>query len=233
MKSLVFDAGPVISLTMNNLLWLLGPLRERFGGDFLISEAVRAELVDRPLGIKRFEFEALQVQEEIDCGALKVVSGRDVDNLTDELLALSNSIFAAKENNVSVVHRGEMSTLAIALLNQSAASVIDERTTRELVEKPQHIAKHMQSHLHTKVSIDYSALAKLRQKIGGLKVIRSVELAAVAYEMGLLDKYIDRCRKPSPELREQLLDSVLWGVKLDGCAVSEKEIRQLKRAVRR
>ena len=54
MKSLVFDAGPIISLTMNNLLWLLDPLKVNFKGEFYIPMAVKGELVDRPLTTKKF-----------------------------------------------------------------------------------------------------------------------------------------------------------------------------------
>ncbi len=227
MRSLVFDAGPVISLTMNNLLWLLDPLKKRFGGQFLVPEPVKQELVDRPLNIKRFEFEALQVMGEIDCGVLSVVNDSEVKSRSEHLLALANSCFSARGNNICIVHSGEMSTLASALVFGSDAVAIDERTTRELVEKPEHIAKHMQDKLHTKVSIDYDSLSKLSKEIKPIKILRSVELVAVAFELGLIDRYIEKCKRPTPEMRKLLLDGVLWGVKLDGCAVSEKEIRQI------
>ena len=41
MKSIIFDAGPVISLTTNNLLWTLRELKERCNGSFYITEAVK------------------------------------------------------------------------------------------------------------------------------------------------------------------------------------------------
>ena len=49
MKSIVFDAGGIISLTINDLLWLLEPLKKRFKGDFYISKAIKKEIVDKPL----------------------------------------------------------------------------------------------------------------------------------------------------------------------------------------
>ncbi|MBI4438837.1 hypothetical protein HY640_02810 [Candidatus Woesearchaeota archaeon] len=227
MRSVVFDAGPVISLSMNNLLWLLEPLRKSFGGEFLIPEPVKEELVDRPLKIKRFEFEALQVQSEIDCGVFRVVNDTRVDALAKELYELANSCFSAKGSNISMLHFGEVYTLASVSVMGCEAAVVDERTTRELVESPEDIAKHMQAKLHTKVSIDYGRLDKLRSMVDGMRILRSVELVAVAFEMGLLDRYIDRCRNPTEEMRARLLDSVLWGVKLEGCAVSEKEIERI------
>ncbi len=227
MKSIVFDAGPVISLSMNSLLWLLAPLRKKFNGDFYISEDVRKELVERPMEIKRFEFEALQIQGEIDTNVLRVVSGEKIDAVSRELGRFANSSFIAKGTQLKIVHPGEISTLASVIALESESAVIDERTTRLLVESPERIAKHMQDKLHTKVTINYPALKELQKRIGRIKVIRSVELVAVAYEMGLLDVYINKINNPSKEVRKQLLGAVLWGVKLDGCAVSEKEIRQI------
>lgn len=43
------------------------------------------------------------------------------------------------------------------------------------------------------------------------------------YEFGLLDKFLTRI----PEARKNLLESVLWGVKLNGCAVSREEIEDI------
>ncbi|MBI2133651.1 hypothetical protein HYU11_03130 [Candidatus Woesearchaeota archaeon] len=231
MRSVVFDAGPVISLTMNNLLWLLEPLKKRFSGEFYISEPVMNELVDRPLTIKRFEFEALQVRGEIDCGIIKIAEDERIRKMAEEMLTLANSTFSAKGTGVNIVHIGEMSTLALSKIMDSEAAFIDERTTRDLIENPRRIAHHMQSKLHTKVKVNEGCLEEFSKMAKGIRVLRSVELVAVAYELGLIDKYVDRCKNPSPELKARLLDSVLWGVKLDGCAVSEKEIDQMKKLI--
>lgn len=56
-------------------------------------------------------------------------------------------------------------------------------------------------------------------------MIRSVELVTIAYELGMLDKYLPN----APDPKKTLLDSVLWGVKLNGCAVSKHEIEQILR----
>ena len=58
-----------------------------------------------------------------------------------------------------------------------------------------------------------------------MKVIRSVELVTVAYENGILDRFITKI----PDAKKNLLESVLWGVKLNGCAVSKDEIEQIIR----
>jgi len=228
MKTLVFDAGPIISLTMNNLLWLLEPLQKKFRGDFYITEAVRKEVVDKPLATRMFKLEALQIQQAISSGFLKIVDNRLIEAKSDYLFNLSNSCFSAKGHPVRIVHIGEISTIAAAINLGSSAVAIDESITRNLIEKPESIAKRMESRLHTKVSANRDNLLKLTQEISKIKVIRSVELAAIAYETGMLEKLISPGEEKSiPNLKRTLLESVLWGVKLNGCSVSEKEINQI------
>ena len=54
-----------------------------------------------------------------------------------------------------------------------------------------------------------------------VKVIRSTELVLMAYEFGLLDKYLINVS------REQLLDALLWGLKIRGCSISNEEVESL------
>ena len=59
--------------------------------------------------------------------------------------------------------------------------------------------------------------------VRNIKTIRSIELVTLAYEHGILDNYLTKI----PDARKNLLESVLWGVKLNGCAVSRDEIDQI------
>src|SRR3989338_11027993 len=95
MRALVFYSGPVISLAMNNLLWLMEPLKKRFWGEFCIPEAVKLELVDEPLQTKKFKFEALQVQELISNRVLEGVEDASTKDETLSLLGIANSCFRA------------------------------------------------------------------------------------------------------------------------------------------
>ena len=52
MRSIIFDTGPIISLTMNNLIWTLKHLKRQFKGDFLITPAVKKELIEKPFRTK-------------------------------------------------------------------------------------------------------------------------------------------------------------------------------------
>jgi len=223
-KALVFDSGPLISLTMNNLLWLIEPLNKIFKGQFYVPESVKSELIDEPLQTKRFKFEALQVEELITKGALKVFEDDAAKAETLSLLNTANSCFSAHGKNLNIVHYAEIASLVAAQHLNASALVMDERVTRELVEHPFHLPKLMAKKLHTKISINKPMLSEFKRKTKGISIIRSTELAAIAFEKGLLDRYV---LKSIPEPRKTVLESVLWGLKLDGCAINERGIKAI------
>jgi len=225
MKSLIFDSSALITMTMNNLIWILDDLKGSLDGDFCICSEVKAELVDNPLNTKRFEFEALQVMQEIRSGTIKLIDiPPAVKDLAYKLLDLANHSFRSKGVWITIMHKGEMEALATAISLNLSAFAVDERTTRLLIENPVALRDLLQSKLHTRVEINRENLRQLRYMARNVKVIRSVELVIVAYEKGLLNKFIpDNVEKP----RQMLLDGLLWGLKLRGCAISKEEISQI------
>ena len=225
MKSLIFDAGPVISLATNNLLWILEPLKKKFNGKFYITEPVRRELVDKPLETKKFKFEAIQVEKLLETGVIEIADNSFIREKTPRLLGTANEIFRAYNNYMRIVHFAEISVIAAAINLNADAIVIDEKTTRFLMENPKMIVEILRKTLHTPISINESNLKEFRNNVNNIRAIRSVELVAVAYELGILDSYITKI----PDARKNLLESVLWGVKLNGCAVSKDEIGQILR----
>ncbi len=228
MKSLVFDSGPIINLTLNNLLWTLQPLKQKFSGSFLIPEGVKYELIDEPLTSKKFKLEALMVLKELYSGTLDLVKSEKIRFLSHRLMDIANHTFKAYDSYIAIVHIGEMDVLATAKLLGSEAVVIDERTTRMLIESPELIAKHLQAKLHTHISVDYDNLRVLKKELSPLKVLRSVELITLAYEFHILDNLILPDELFSyKNLRSELLSAVLWGLRLNGCSVSDEEIQDV------
>ena len=71
--------------------------------------------------------------------------------------------------------------------------------------------------------MDTGRLEEFRTLTRHVELIRSAELVTIAYEKGLLDKFLVKV----PQARKELLESVLWGVKLNGCAISEQEINEI------
>ncbi|MFO8016734.1 MAG: hypothetical protein R6U32_06520 [Candidatus Woesearchaeota archaeon] len=222
-KSIVFDAGPVISLAMNSLLWILEPMKERFGGRFYISPVVKREIVERPLKTKRFRFEAMRVLSHIKRGVIEVADQRGIKGRTRMLMGLANKSFMAKGSWVQLVHKGEIEALAAATMIGSEAIAVDERTLRMMIEDPARLKDIMEHKLHTKIKVDRKNLERFREETEGIRVIRSTELAAMAYEMGLLDRYLPDMPRPG----RKLLESVLWGIKLKGCSITRREIETI------
>lgn len=224
-NALVFDTGPIISLTLNNLLWLLEPLKQRFGGEFYMPKSVKRELIDRPLETRKYKFEALQIMPYLHSGILRQIVHQSVENKARELLDIANRCFKAKGSWIQIVHFAEMECVAAALHLGTNIIVIDERNTRHLIEDPMRLMKRMESKLHTKISLDKNSLEKLREELRNLRVLRSAELVTIAYELGMLDTYIYKHEEQQiKEPKRALLEGVLWAIKLNGCSISQDEI---------
>jgi hypothetical protein len=82
----------------------------------------------------------------------------------------------------------------------------------------------LEERFNKKVTFDALKIKQFSQQFSNLTIIRSVELISVAYKIGLLDSYLP----DQKQSREILIDSVLWGAKYNGCAVTENEINELK-----
>ena len=228
MKSIAFDSSSIISLSMNDLLWVLKSLKDKFSGDFLISDGVREELIDYPLKTKRFKFEALMVINLLNNNYLKIYSNDEVSKKTVFIESLVNNLYKAKNEYIKIMQKGEIASLALAIILGSAAYVVDERTTRLVIEDPERLAKILRNKLHVNVSLNKNNLELLKKEVKNLKVIRSTELVIYAYELGLFKDYI-RPTKYSRDVKKDLIDGLLWGLKLRGCSISEDEIDEALR----
>ncbi len=223
MTALIIDAGPLISLTTNSLLWVVEELQRKTNARFFVVSSVKRELVDHPLATKKFKFEALQVERMIERNALSVIEEPEFKSKALQLLDLANNIFWAHKSPIRIVQIGEMESLAAAVGLGTNKVVMDERITRSLLETPDQLEELMSRRLHTKIHVDTGRLDEFRTFTRHIETIRSAELLAVAFEKGILDSFIVKVPRPEKEL----LESVLWGVKLNGCSISEDEIKEI------
>lgn len=223
MKTIIFDAGPIISIGANHILWILEELKEQFEGKFILPLGVKREIVDKALQTRRFKLEALQVQLLIDKKVFEVPRNKEITQKSREILKLANSILKGHDHPIQIIQIGEAEALAAALYFKSDTIVIDERITRVLIEKPGSLHKYMERKMHVKLKVDKNHLKKLSSMLKKLKVIRSIELVTVAFEKGMLDKYLVNI----PHAKRELLESLLWGLKTEGASVSEHEINHI------
>ncbi len=222
MNALFFDSGPIISLVMSRLAWILPLLKKQFAGAFYITPAVKHELVDRPLTIHRFEFEALEVSKMIRENILTVYTAVPKAKV-EQLSELADRSFKVNQKFMDIIQQGEVESAACAIKEQ-AALVIDERTLRLFIEDCSRMKELLELRFHKTITAETATVKLFASQVKDLSILRSVELAAVAFKLGLLNTYIPDL-KNGPGL---LLESVLWLLKYNGCAVTELEIQQLK-----
>ena len=222
-KAIIFDAGTIITLSMNGLLDVFKNLKEQFNGKFLITEDVEYEIITRPLKIKKFELGALEIKQLLDENVLELPSSVGIkDSVIQEktrwLLDIANRTFFVKEKYIHLIDRGETSCLALSELlpKKGIENVIsiDERTTRMLCEKPENLHKLLETKLHTKIRLKKENLAYFSK----FKFIRSSELVYIAYKKNLVKLK-----------NENVLDALLYAVKYKGCSISRNEIEEMKR----
>lgn len=221
-KIIFFDAGPIISLVMSRLAWILPELKKKFGGTFYITPAVQKELVERPLSVKRYEFEALQVMKFIREGILEVYSKVPLKTV-QELQNLANTSFSIAGKPMDIIQSGEMESVASALALK-AAVVMDERTLRLFIENSPELQGILEYRFSRKIDVDKNKIKQFSGQLQGITIVRSTELVGVAYILGLLDGFIP----PNKEGKNTLLDAVLWATKYNGCAITEHEIEEMK-----
>jgi len=219
---IIFDASTLISFSMAGLLPELRGLKEKSNVKFIISEAVKKEAIDTPLKIKRFQLEALKIKELLDDKVLElpIVLGLDdklIKTKTQEILDMANTTIYGADKDIHLIDLGESSALAISqILNDKKIDnviAIDERTTRSLAETPNELKKYLEGKLHSKMTVKQEKVDFFKQ----FKFIRSVELIYVAYKKGVL-------RLKGSEN----LSAVLYALKYKGCAVSGKEIQEIR-----
>ncbi len=224
-RIIFFDSGPIISLVMSRLIWILPELKKKIDGKFYITPAVKKELIERPLNTKRFEFEAMQVLKLINENVLEVYDKIPSQKIK-QLITLANNSFSINNKYIDIIQSGEMESVASALETDADAIVMDERTLRLFIENSSEMTHLLKIRFHKDINANPENIKNFTQQLSKIKIIRSVELIAIAYKMGMLDSYISKEIKNGKEI---LLDSVLWAAKTNGCAATGEEIEQIKK----
>lgn len=222
-KAIIFDSGSLISLAMSSLYEELRELKKIFPGKFLITKEVKQEIIDKPINIKRFELEAMKLNQLINEKIIEMPTTIGVDDNrisreTERILSITNNTFFDKNQPIKIIDLGEASCVALSnLLRESKTeSVIatDERTIRLLIENPEALRNILQKRIHIKISIKNENLKEFKN----FKIIRSTELMYVAHKKNLV------------KLKEKnVLDALLYALKFSGCAITDEEIDEIKK----
>lgn len=222
MKVLILDSGPIINLSLNGLLYIFEKIKSE-GLEIVITQAVKEEVIDYPLKIKRFELGALRVQQLLAQKVIKLpedigFSSEEIKKETAKVMSVINSTLKADGDYIKIVSDAESSCLAMSkmLSDRGTANMIgiDERTTRTLFEKPENLEDLMSRKLHKKIKINNDNFRSL----GNFRFIRSPEIVFVAYKKGITNL-------PG----SQALEALLYATKYKGSSISDDEIKVLKK----
>jgi len=221
MKTLVFDTSSLISLSNSCLLWTLRTLKKEFDVRFAIPPAVKIESVDNALRNYRWGLGGERIKGLISDGIIEVRNPPELRRITDEILEECNNAFSAKGRPIKIIHDGEAQAIALCNILDAETLVVDEKTTRLMVEKPENVQQNLQSKLHTEVSMDSEKCRKVRKLFPNLKVIRSTEIVAIAHEEKILSRICEKCGGKNGNIFKMCL----WSLRFGGCSISSQEIK--------
>ena len=225
-KRIVCDTGPLISLADSCLIRIIGQLAKQNNLKLIIPQSVKKEAITKPLNIKRFELSALRIKDSLEDGWVEVWSNdRQVNSLIPRIKNTANRLFKADGDFIEIMHEGEAEVLALAKKLNSELLLMDERTTRLLIEDPEGLKRFMSyKYGGQKVSLNQKALKEFKKIVPPIKVIRSIELLVLAFEKGLFEGELLQ--------NKQALEAALYAVKYNGCAVSLSEIKDFLKTVK-
>jgi predicted nucleic acid-binding protein len=222
-SEVVCDSSSIIALSEVCLLGLLSKFSAE-GVKFYIPVGVRKEIVDTPITTKSFRLEATRIHGAIVKGDLVVLDKGDLSGkileMANEILNLSNNLFSCEGRPIHLLDYGEADALALALTIGCPTILVDEKTTRLLIENPMGLHESLQTRIGKQVATAQKNLSQLADLLKPLSVLRSAELVSVGYLKGHLEAV------SCGDKGRDLLFGALFAIKENGCSISENEIRE-------
>ncbi len=212
-KTVVCDSSSLISLSESCNLGVLAFLKGKFGADFAIPPSVEKEIVERPSRVGRFTYSAARLHHLLNSGVLRVADPLTLASDAEGILSSANSLFSA-EVPLRIIQRGEAECMALLSPLKARALLIDEKTTRLLLEDPKKLLSLMRAE-HGAVKADETALGAFKRKYP-FTALRSTELVSFAAQNGFFDDF-------APDANE-IFHASVYALRYAGCAISQKEI---------
>ncbi|VVC01919.1 Uncharacterised protein [uncultured archaeon] len=221
--TVICDSGALISLTSVCLPDVLYFFKDKFKFEFIIPPGVEEETVGYPLGkrIKKYMYSAIRIKEAINDGIVTVMKTDAIDKNRDKMLELANNMFYARGEHIKLLDLGETEMIALAKDLGVENVVLDERTTRMLIESPFRLKDHMEEEFGVNIMVNRNNFNEFSKYVGGLNPFRSSELVMLAYENGYFKRFGD--------LERDALEASLYSIRFAGCSIRFDEIaRYLK-----
>jgi len=232
-QSIVCDSSSLISLTDSCFIHVIYFLKKKYSGKFIIPVSVEKECVEQPMHIKNYALHAIRLKRAIAEGMIDVVEANPPMDLpalerarsnpkatpekrAEELKFIANNIFHVEGTPLRLLHAGEADVLSLALELGVDNILMDERTTRMLVEDPESLRQHLEHELGKQIGINDESLSAFSRATRRLRFFRSTELILLAHELGYFADY--------GELEKEAVEASLYKLKYSGCAIGFGEI---------
>ena len=207
------DSSSLISLSETCNLGVLRFLKQNFDADFVIPQAVEREIIERPSKVGKFSYSAARIKHLISENTLRVAWTKSLSSEAQKILSQANNLFFEKKP-LTIVQEGEAECLALMKPLRAQALLIDEKTTRLLLEDPKKLFTLMRGE-QAQVKADEKALSAF-QKTYSCAMMRSTELLAFGAQNGFFNDY-------APDENE-VFHSSIYALRYAGCSISQKEI---------
>lgn len=212
------DSSALISITDACFIHTLYMLKKSFRGQFIIPPSVQFEIVDHPRRVRMHAIYALRLARAIADGILTVVPLRERGQMT-QILDLANQSFWVEGKPLELLQAGETECLALALETGVRDVLVDERTTRAMIESPDEFTEHLKKEFGPRLRVNSKNLETFVSLFRDVRFYRSSEVLLMAYEKGYFDDY--------GAMKEEALEAALYRLKYSGCALTTAEIEQL------
>jgi hypothetical protein len=218
-RDILCDSGVLISLTSACLDRLLYFFAENHDVRFVTPPSVEHESVTRPIktNLKKYLFSAIRIKDAIDDGVVVVVDAK-VEAKAKHIMNAANNTFFIKGRPLRLVQFGEFEMLALAKQLGIEYILVDERTTRMLMEAPQRLKEHLEEEFRVNVMVNKKNYRELVSEISPLKALRSSELVMLAFENGYFKSFQNNER--------QAVEAALYKMKYSGCSIGFDEIKE-------
>ena len=211
METVICDASSLISLSDTCYLNILKLFKKQVR--FIIPRIVEYEAITRPMKIRQYSLHAHRLRRLIKNKNMDIIE--DNTTLLNDIMNTGNNIFYRKGKSIHLIDKGECGMIACTIERDIRYMLIDERTTRTLVEAPDVLKKHFEKEFHVHITTNIENLEKFTQMTKNLKILRSSELVIFAYKKGYFDSFSDP---------KTVLKSALYRLKYTGCSLSFEEI---------
>ena len=212
------DSGSLISLADACIINTLYFLHDEYGVRFLAPPSIKRESVDDPLEkeIKEYYASVRRIEKLIDDKILEIIEPEPQE--TQKIMDMANHLLFVRWKPLHLVHYGESEVLAAAKRNKGSMILMDERTTRMLIESPFELKSHMEKEFGINIMIERNNMINFSNLTKGMQVIRSSEIAILAYEHGYFNKYKSK--------KKEAIEAILYDLKYSGCAIHMSEIEE-------